>query len=269
MIIDAHAHISQSIYGSAELYLAQLKDCGIDQGVVVPGGMIDVRKMTDYITGRAKPENPEPNNHYIKESCQNHAHILWGFICLNPHDPKALENLEEGFRQGYRGLKISPLSHEFSFGSKRMADLAACCGDHGYPIYSHVVFSPGASTARFIFLARQFPKTNFILGHMGFGPADQEGLEAAAELDNFYMETSTANFLHLKETVKKTGAGKIIFGSEFPLSHPMVELQKILLLKLPEKEQESILSGNIKALLQLTEGGKKQNGSRKKTERFK
>ncbi|MBU7007095.1 amidohydrolase family protein [Phosphitispora fastidiosa] len=248
-ITDAHAHISDTVYGNVGLYLEQIKEAGIAEGVVVPGGMLDVRKMTDYITGRAQPENPVPDNSYVQQSCKAHQESLWGLICVDPHDDNALENLENGLKSGYRGLKLSPMSHQFSFAAKAVANLAACCGEYGFPVYTHVVYSPGAATARFVTLARQFPKTNFILGHMGFGPADVEGLEAAAVLDNLYLETSTGNFLHLQESVKRAGAGKIVYGSEFPLSHPKAELEKILLLKLPASDREKILGGNIRTLL--------------------
>ncbi len=251
MIIDAHAHISNTDYGNADLYLEQLKLCGIQQGIVVPGGMIDVRKMTDYINGNTKPENPIPDNNYVAESCRNHNAVINGMACINPHDANAAELLAQRFKQGFRGLKLSPMSHQFSFASKSVAALALCCGEYGFPLYSHVVFSPGASTARFIALARQFPGTNFILGHMGFGPADREGLEAAIELDNFYLESSTGSYLHIKGAVEKAGAGKIIFGSEFPLSHPAVELKKIMLLNLLAGDNDKILGGNISKLLKI------------------
>ncbi len=251
MIIDAHAHISNTDYGNVERYLQQLKASGIQQGIVVPGGMLDVRKMTDYITGAAKVENPVPDNNYVREACSQHPSLLQGMACVNPHDPNAVDLLVQGFQQGFRGLKCSPMSHQFSFASKAVAALSACCGEYGFPVYSHVVFSPGASTSRFISLARQFPGTNFILGHMGFGPADREGLEAALELDNFYLETSTGSFLHIQEAVKKAGAGKIIYGSEYPLSHPAVELKKILLLDLSMGDNEKILGGNISQLMQI------------------
>ncbi|CFX78015.1 Amidohydrolase 2 [Syntrophomonas zehnderi OL-4] len=251
MIIDAHAHISNTDYGNVEIYLEQLKNSGIDQGITVPGGMMDVRRMTDYITGAAKAENPVPDNDYVLESFQRHNLILKGFACINPHDQGGAEQLAQRFKEGFRGLKLSPMSHQFSFAGKSVAALAACCGDHGFPLYTHVVFSPGASTTRFISLARQFPGTNFILGHMGFGPADREGAEAARELKNVYLETSTGNFLHIKAAVNKAGAEKIIFGSEFPLSHPAAELKKIMLLDLPASENDLILGGNIKRLLKI------------------
>lgn len=251
MIIDAHAHISATEYGNVDIYLQQLKASGIKLGVVVPGGMLDVRRMTDYISGVIKAENPIPDNKYVSESCEKHQPLLQGLTCINPHDANAVDLLVAGFQQGFRGLKLSPMSHQFSFASKAAAALSACCGEYGFPVYSHVVFSPGASTSRFISLARQFPNTNFILGHMGFGPADREGLEAAIEMDNFYLETSTGSFLHIKEAVRKAGAGKVIFGSEYPLSHPAVELKKILLLNLSAEDNDKILGRNISQLLKI------------------
>ncbi|MGE5550069.1 MAG: amidohydrolase family protein [Bacteroidota bacterium] len=247
-MIDAHAHISETAYGNVEIYLDQLREAGIERGVVVPGGMLDVRRMTDYITNQAQPEKTSPNNRYVAEACRAAGGSLAGFICVDPHAPDAVPTLIEGLQGGCRGLKLSPMTHQFSFAGKAVADLASICGEHGYPVYTHVVYSPGASTARFVALARQFPGTNFILGHMGFGPADREGLEAAAALDNLFLETSTGSYLHIQEAVRRAGPGKVIFGSEFPLSHPAVELMKITLLRLDGAARDLILGGNIMAL---------------------
>ena len=252
MIIDGHAHISDSTYGNVANYLEQLASCGINKGVVVPGGMLDVRRMTDYIIGKAKPADRIPNNTVVWESVEKNPVILHGLACVDPHQTDCAETLEKCFKQGFRGLKLSPMSHEFSFASRSIAALSALCGEYGFPVYTHVVYSPGASSARLIALARQFPKTNFVAGHMGFGPADVDALEAAVELDNFFLESSTGSFLHIQEAVRKAGPGKLIFGSEYPLSHPAVELQKILLLKLSSTEQDKILSENIKMLLRLS-----------------
>lgn len=252
MIIDAHAHISDTSYGNLELYLEQMQVAGIQRGIVVPGGMLDVRRMTDYIVGRAEPESLVPNNAYVSQACRVYTPKLTGFICIDPHQPDALEALDSGFRLGFRGMKLSPMSHKFSFASRAVADLAARCGELGMPVYTHVVYSPGASTSRFAALARQFPQTSFILGHMGFGPADQEGLEAARDLDNFYLETSTGSFLHIEQAAAKAGPGKVIYGSEFPLSHPKAELEKILLLGLSDDAKDKILGNNIRELLKLS-----------------
>jgi len=248
LIVDGHAHLSPTDYGNVETYVGLLTQEGIDQGVVVPGGMVDVRRMTDYITGKRKPDNPIPNNDYLHQCCQAVPSLYW-FACVNPHDPDALEMLEREFQRGSSGLKLSPITHQFSFASKAVEALADLCGQYGRPVYTHVQYSPGASTARLAALARKFPKTNFILGHMGFGPADREAMEACQELDNLFLETSCGNFLFIDQVVKRAEADKVIFGSEFPLSHPGAELRKVMLLTISDDEREKILGGNILALI--------------------
>lgn len=255
MIIDAHAHISNTDYGNVELYLQQMAEAGIGQAVVVPGGMMDVRKMTDYVIGRTKAENPVPNNAYVKEACAGRKGVLTGFACVDPHTDGAVSAFERAIKEGFKGLKLNPMTHQFSFASTAVRQLAEICGAYGVPLYSHVLFNPGAATSKFVELAKNFPKVNFILGHTGFGPADQDGLEAAQRLNNFYLESSTGNWLHLKETIRRAGAGKLIYGSEFPLSHAKAELEKILLLGLKGNDLDRVLGGNILSLLP---GGGKQ-----------
>lgn len=249
MIIDAHAHVSPTTYGSTEQYLKQLRQSGIDQAVICPGGMIDVRKMSDFISGAKKPDET-PKNDYVESSVKANS-MLSGVACVDPCGPQAVDMLDRCLKKGSLGLMVSPLVHKFSFFDDSMADLAALCGERGVPILSHNAWRPGANTVDYVALARKFPGTNFILEHMGVPPADVEAGDAAAELDNFFLETSLGNYMHILETVKKAGASKVIFGSEFPLSHPAVELKKILLLEISERDREKILGENIRHLMHL------------------
>lgn len=249
MIIDAHAHVSPSSYGSTERYLSQLREGGIQQGVVCPGGMLDVRRMGTYIAGKAKPDTV-PKNEYVDQAVEAHPE-LHGLVCVDPLDPQAAEVVERYLTRGFRGLMVSPLIHKFSFTDEVMAPLASLCGEHRAPIYSHVAYRPGANTPDFVALARRFPGTNFILEHMGAGPVDNEATAAATDLDNLFLETSLGSYLHILESVKEAGADKVIFGSEYPLSHPAAELKKILLLPISERDREKILGENIRELLRL------------------
>jgi predicted TIM-barrel fold metal-dependent hydrolase len=249
MIIDAHAHVSATTYGSTENYLAQLAQAGIGHGVVCAGGMLDVRKMNAYIDGKIRPA-AVPRNDYVEQAVDAHPE-LYGVVCVDPRDLRATEIAERYLSRGFRGLMVSPLVHGFSFSDDVLAPLVALCGEHEAPIYSHVAFRRGANTPDYVALARRFPRTRFILEHMGATPADHEATAAAVELDNVFLETSLGNYQHILGTVNEAGASKVIFGSEYPLSHPAAEVQKILLLPISEGEREKILSGNIRELLRL------------------
>ena len=70
----------------------------------------------------------------------------------------------------------------------------------------------------------------------------------AARNDSLFLETSVGSYLIVKEALRRLGASKIIFGSEFPLYHPQVELEKIRVLLKGEDLQRDT-SKNILAML--------------------
>jgi uncharacterized protein len=251
MIIDAFAHVSPTFYGSTERYLEQLRLSGIAQGVISPGSMLDVSRMSDYLTGKAKAnQDVSSKNAYVEQSAAAHP-LLHGLVCLDPNDPQAAHALGQALKRGFKGLMLAPLVHEFSFADDGVAILAEFCGEHRVPLSTPVSFRQKTGTAALVRLAQCFPATNFVLQHMGAGPADPEATAAATTLDNLFLETSLGSYLHILETVRRAGASKLLFGSEFPLSHPAVELQKILLLPITDREREQILGGNIRELLRL------------------
>lgn len=246
MIIDAHAHVSDSDYGNVDLLIQQLDDAGIDHAIVVPGGMIDVRKMTLYITGEEEPRQEIPNN-VVFDAIAKYPNRLKGFVCLNPlEDDDALATFEEAIARGCIGVKLSPMCHQFAFGGDVLEEIATRCAERNMPIYSHTLFNPGASTDRFAQFAKEFKNTNFIIGHMGFGPADVHAMDFALKMDNFFMETSLANYLTLKIALEKLGASKLIFGSEFPMSLPRIQLENIR--ALGSDEIDKILYKNIMSI---------------------
>lgn len=68
--------------------------------------------------------------------------------------------------------------------------------------------------------------------------------------DMYFHRTSTAvEDFTIKESVRKAGPGKVIYGSEIPLSHPRAELEKIMLLDVTDDAKSKILGSNIRELL--------------------
>lgn len=249
MIIDAHAHVTREDYGNKELLLSQMKEAGVDRAILVPGGMIDVRKMTSYLLQREQPKGDPIPNDVVDELVGEYPDKFYAFHCVNPnHGQKAVEEFRQAIARGKKGLKLAPLIHRFSLTSDTVKDLAKACAELGAPFYTHVVFHPDASTDKVGVLAKEFPHTTFILGHMGLAPADDQAIECAFHHDNVFLETSVSSYLIVKEALRRLGTGKLIFGSEFPLYHPHLELEKIRIL-LKEEGFERVTSGNILAML--------------------
>ncbi|MDQ0229063.1 amidohydrolase family protein [Metabacillus malikii] len=251
MVIDSHVHISNEKYSNLETLEAAMKDANIDKAVLVPGGMIDVRKMTKYITGKEQPEQMEPPNDIVKEIITKYPDKYKGFFVVNPNKgaDDCLEKIEQYKIDGFSGLKFSPVVYQFSLLGKVSKAIVEHCGNLNLPVYTHTLFHPSANVASAAALAKEFPNTTVIIGHFGFGPADVEAMQYAKELDNLYLETSTANYLALKEAIGICGSEKMLFGSEFPLSDPCVEKLKIERLPISDKERENIFLNNITNIL--------------------
>ena len=247
IIVDGHVHISATDYGNTDVLLDQLDRSGIARALCVPGGMIDVRQFSRVLTGQLRPD-PDVPNHLVYEALARHGDRLDGLVCVDPRQAAdALETMRQGFEHGCRGVKLAPLVHQFQFDEPVLEEIAAACAERGFPIYSHVLPTPGARTADYAALARRCPRTRFILGHMGFGPGDSDAIEFAAEMENLYLETSLGNYLILRDALARLGPGKLIFGSEFPLGHPKAELENVLLLD--SSAHPAILADNILRLI--------------------
>jgi len=250
MIIDGHAHILDTDYGDAKALLEQYKVAGVDKGILVPGGMLDVRKMTKYINGEEQPDVSQVPNFLVENAIAEYPDRFYGFYCVNPHKGKpVLDELKTAMQKGFCGLKLAPMVHQFSLSAPIIMELAELCGILDIPFYTHTVYSPAASTKKMNQLVKKFPKTNFILGHMGFGPSDVEAVQFALESDNLYLESSQGSHVILKEAVEKLGSTKLIFGSEFPMYHPSVSLQSIYALNCSSNELDNILCNNMMNLI--------------------
>ncbi|WP_167959138.1 amidohydrolase family protein [Anaerosporobacter faecicola] len=252
MIIDGHVHMGKGTFGTLEELEADMAKAKIDKAVLVPGGMLDVRQMTKYITGEVQPDGEYIPNDIVERLIKSQPDKFYGFYCVNPlKRTEAVNDFEKGIKNGFSGLKLAPLVHGFSLASKTVMELADLCGQLEVPFYSHTLFSPGASTKKMGALAKAFPRTNFIIGHMGFGPADVEAMEYAQQYDNVYLETSQGSYAGILTAYHKCGSRKLIFGSEFPLYKPICSLMTVQELGLPEQELNQVLYENMAMLLKI------------------
>lgn len=251
MIIDGHAHISMSEYGNEKLLLSQMKEAKIDKALVVAGGLIDVRLMSKYIDGTLKPKPVEPIIDYIEKLLEEYADSFYAFVTVDPHiGERAVEYVENAIKnRPFKGLKMAPMCHNFSFEDSIVKELAVLCGDLNVPFYTHTTDHPVSSTYAFGNLVEEFPNTTFILGHMGCGPNDVQALEIVKKYKNLYLETSLGNYLGIKNVIRAVGAERLIFGSEYPLSHPIVEMKKIELQDISDDEKDKIFAGNLLNLI--------------------
>ncbi len=252
MIIDFHAHLSSEEFGGELRLYREYDRAGICFGILVPGGMIDVRRMSDYITGQRTSENRTPYNELVEDLVGRDPRRFGGFYCVDPDGGSdAINGFEKALKRGFLGLKLAPLVHQFSLTCPTVHGLLDVCRASGAPVYTHTVFSPAASTRKVGLLARRYKDVVFVIGHMGFGPVDQEAIGLAASCDNVFLETSGGSYLALEQALETAGSTKLLFGSEYPLHNPLAEIEKVRALDLPPVTFDRIMGTNASTVLRL------------------
>ncbi len=99
-------------------------------------------------------------------------------------------------------------------------------------------------------LAEEYADVNFIIPHLGSFADDWAAqlalIDHLVRHPNIYADTSgVRRFDLLEQAVARAGAQKILFGSDGPWLHPLVELSKIHALGLPPAERKLILGENF------------------------
>lgn len=125
---------------------------------------------------------------------------------------------------GFSGLgELSPHSQHVPLHDPVWRKILTLAGELGLPVNLHVTDPdskpyPGrvdTPLEDFVAMARDFPKTNFILAHWGGGLA---WAEASAGLRNVWFDTAASPLLYQPEVWKKAPLGRVLFGSDYPLA---------------------------------------------------
>jgi len=154
-------------------------------------------------------------------------------------------------------MKLHPTSQDFKLTSPCLRNLLDDLQSRRYRpvVYLHTDIIPVEGThceelncpKDVIRVARKYPEFPFVIAHCGrWCDATREGI---TRVDNVYIDTSIAPLFLIRKSLSIVGADRVLFGSDYPYSHPRIELEKILLLNLPDDKTEAILSGNFSRLV--------------------
>ncbi len=105
-------------------------------------------------------------------------------------------------------------------------------------------------------IAKNFPGLRIVAAHLGGLKMAKEVLEVLAGQTDVFLDTAYCSDPWLdkglfKEIVKKHGADKILFGSDYPWHLPSREISLIRSLDISEEEKDLILGINAVRLLGL------------------
>ncbi len=256
MIIDAHTHIHPSVTGFGEEYDASVKhliktigEAGVDRAVVLP-------------------IYPIVSNSFIAECCKIYPKKLIGFASADPTGGKdaAKQLLEEMKRMNFKGLKFHPKQQGFRLTDPEVQKFFKYLDvECKAPAVIDCWFSEKDDmklVQDILAFVEKFKQLPIILAHAG--GFKHKKIIPLAKRSNIYLDLSYSlmtfirfsKYDYLKAfmtALKKIGASKIIFGSDFP-ECTVAESISILLeilddFEYNQEDKAKILSGNILKLI--------------------
>lgn len=242
-IFDFHVRLTPQA-GARERLVAVLDECGIRRAAVAAGGVVELERLARQVVygGYVKADAA---NDVVLAACRDAGERLVPIFFGNPHAVARYAEAADGFR----GLEISPAVHGVPLTDWRTRELLAVARRHHHPVYTVTLGRPGSRAVDLATLAAEFPDVNFVLGHCGSIGIDIAALAEIAPRPNVSVEISGAFTVTVQIAVDRLGADRVLFGTEFPLQHPTVELAKLQALNLDEKQRRLIAWDNAARLL--------------------
>jgi predicted TIM-barrel fold metal-dependent hydrolase len=218
-----------------------------------------------------KPETCAWQNRFYAACVREHPDRLAAFAALQPAAGRtaALAEVRRARDEGLIGLgELSPHSSGHGIDDPAFRDVLALAAELRLRVNFHVTDPasknyPGrveTPLADFVRLAREFPRTTFILSHLG-------GLlplvdSSAVSWPNLFYDTAALPLIYPPEVLRRmldaVGAEKVLFGSDYPLvlfPHEETEpglarfLAQVSTAKLTADERTALLGGNAERLL--------------------
>jgi predicted TIM-barrel fold metal-dependent hydrolase len=235
-VFDFHARLPA---GRGSL-LAAMDDAGIGRAAVSAGGVIGLERLAAQINDGGRADVSAGNDRVHRECARSDGRLLPFYFA----DPLRDVGSYRAAVSDFRGLEVSPAVHGFRLDHPAVSELVTIAGSAGHPVYLVCLGRAGARTADLVVLARRFPDVTFVWGHCGHTGLDVAGLAEIAGVPNVLAETSGCLTVTARLAVARLGSSRVLFGTEYPLQHPRVELAKAEALELDLLELNDFLWDN-------------------------
>jgi predicted TIM-barrel fold metal-dependent hydrolase len=226
-VFDFHARLS-SRPGALAALLAALDFSGIAGAAVSAGGVVDLDRLSTQLVEGGHVKTTADND-AVLAACTGSGGRLVPFYFANPYAGSLRYRCQAPH---FRGLELSPAVYGIGFADPRTEALVEVAAAAGHPVYTVCVGQPGARAADLVALARRFPSVPFVFGHCGFTGLDTNGLNQIAGQENILAETSGCFSVVARTALERLGPDRVLFGTEYPLQDPRVELAKFAALGL-------------------------------------
>lgn len=248
-IIDFHTHVDLNEafgwFDPPESIIALMDEAGIDRAVI----------MT-YVDAPATGEHPLQ---FIADAVKRFPERLIGFARMNPfYGKRSSDLLEQALTDlRFKGLKIHQESITAVPYNAAVVELVRVAARYRAPVLFHTGDEAMSLPLQVARCARAVPEAKIIMAHCGGYFHGDEAIAVAEEYDNLLIDTSAIPYPDmLAQAVRRLGPERVLFGSDGPGCNPALELKKLELAGLSDRELDLVLFENAAALLDQVKHGR-------------
>lgn len=260
--IDAHCHIypeniaqkatggTDGFYGLHSVYNGTAADL-IKNGVAAGIDHFIVQSVA------TTPKQVKSINDFVAKSVKESDGRFTGLGTLHPDSTDIKGDIEYLLELGLKGVKLHPDIQRFKIDDYRCLKIYERCEEKKIPILMHTgdYRYDYSNPNRMLPVLKIYEFLTVVGAHMGGWSVWDEAVEKLSDIKNFYVDcSSTFAFLEpsrVKEIIRRYGADKVLFGTDYPMWSIKKEMEYFLSLSLDEDEIMSILNINAKKVFNL------------------
>lgn len=254
--IDAHCHIypekiaAPAVKGTADFYDIPTASDGTLATLLKIGETIGIDRFVVQSVATT-PHQVHSINRFIAEEVRTHGDKLIGLGTLHPDSSDLAGDIQHILELGLHGVKLHPDIQRFKIDDYRCLKIYELCEREHLPILMHTGdFRYDFSNANRLVPILDIYKNLTIIGaHFGGWSMWQDACDKLAGKPNLYVDCSSSLYEldknHAVKIIHQYGADRVLFGSDYPIFSPDIEMERFLALDLTEEERRMILSENV------------------------
>ena len=193
-------------------------------------------------------------NAFIARAMAESEGAFTGMGTMHLDSPDLRRDFEELRALGLKGVKLHPDIQRFDADDPRAMRIYEMCEAAALPVCVHTgdYRYDYSNPPRIANILRAFPKLKFIGAHFGGWSLWEEAAKALSDFPNIIVDSSSSFYALKPETAKSLirtwGAGRVMFGTDYPLWNQRSDIDYLMKLELNEDEYESIFWKNCARL---------------------
>ena len=262
-IIDSHCHIypekiaDKAVAGTDTFYgtVAACKGTPEDLVVQDQASGIDHSIVQSVAT---TPKQVRSINEFIARSVKESNGRLTGLGTRHPDSEDLRADVEHLVELGLIGIKLHPDIQRFKIDDYRCLKIYELCEEFHLPILMHTGDKryDYSNPNRLLPILQIYTGLTIIGAHFGGWSIWEEASKVLCDVENLYVDCSSTMPFGLplgktEELIRRYGAERVLFGTDYPMWSPKKELENFFSLNLTDKERRLILSENAQKLFKL------------------